>query len=336
MPAVANAGGHGPGSRFAWARIAAIIWAVVLGGCATDTAPGAAMATGAAAPRLLTPWVSLSGARLSSGIDAGGAPAVASGLVGFQRFVHPAAVAGRGPETYIADIGSGAVYRYDSRFNVMVALPGILAQTGIQLHVAADFSLYVLDRSQRRVLHYARSGQLLGTFSDDLNLGRPVDVALDKTRGRVLVADAMHNHLVAFHPLGRASYVIHLRGGAGERVFGIAAMAVGAEGIFLSDPLCGCIAQVSLDGDVLGTFGEHELGQPGPIAVDREGRVFVIDTFDGSLKVFQDGNLIHDLAAGELGLRGINDLWVGDGEIVLSSGTGAGVSILRLAPAVAR
>jgi len=245
-------------------------------------------------------------------------------------------VAGRGPETYIADIGSGAVYRYDSRFNVMVALPGILAQTGIQLHVAADFSLYMLDPPRRRVLHYARSGQLLGTFSEDLNLGRPVDVALDEVRGRVLVADGMYNHLVAFHPLGRASYVIPLRGGAGERVFGIAAMAIGAEGIFLSDPLCGCIAQVSLDGEVLGTFGQHELNQPGPVAVDRDHRVFVIDTFDGSLKVFLHGELIHDLAAGELGLQGINDLWVGDGEIVLSSGTGAGVSIMRLAPAVAR
>ena len=58
------------------------------------------------------------------------------------------------------------------------------------------------------MLHYARSGQLPGSFSDDLNLGCPVDVALDETRGRMLVADAMYNHLAAFHPLGRASYVI--------------------------------------------------------------------------------------------------------------------------------
>ena len=336
MPTIANTGKQRRGSRFASARIAAMIWAVVLGGCATDTAPGAAVATGGAAPRLLTPWLSLSGARLSSAIDATGTPSMASGVVGFQRFVHPAAVAGRGADVYIADIGSGAVYRFDSRFNVMVALPGILAQTGIQLYVAGDSSLYMLDPPRHRALQYARSGQLLGTFSDELNLGRPVDVALDETRGRVLVADAMYNHLVAFHPLGMASYVIPLRAGAGERVFGIAAMAIGGKDIFLSDPLCGCIAQVSLDGDVLGTFGEHEVKQPGPIAVDRDHRVFVVDEFDGSLKVFLHGDLIHDLPAGGLGLQRVNDVWVSDGEIILSGGSGAGVSVMRLAPAAAR
>ena len=320
----------------AWAMIAATMLMAPPGGAnAADIAPAAAAVRNAAA-QLLTPSLSLSGARLSPGIDPTGTPSVRSGVGGLQRFIHPAAVAGRGPDTYIADIGSGAVYRFDSRFDVMAALPGIRAQAGIQLHVGADLSLYVLDQPRRRVLHYARSGQLLGSFSDDLNLGRPVDVALDETRGRVLVADAMYNHLVAFHPLGRASYVIPLRSGAGERVLAIAAMAISTEGIFLSDPLCACIARVSLDGAVLGSFGHHEVNQPGPIAVDREQRVFVIDTFDGSLKVFLRGELIHDLPAAELGLRKINDVWVNDGGIILSDGTGAGVKIMRLAPASAR
>ena len=176
----------------AWAMIAATMLMAPPGSAhAADIAPGAAAAARNAAAQLLTPSLSLSGARLSSGIDPTGTPSVRSGVGGLQRFIHPAAVAGRGPDTYIADIGSGAVYRFDSRFDVMAALPGIRAQAGIQLHVGADLSLYVLDQPRRRVLHYARSGQLLGSFSDDLNLGRPVDVALDEARGRVLVADAM-------------------------------------------------------------------------------------------------------------------------------------------------
>ena len=51
------------------------------------------------------------------------------------------------------------------------------------------------------MLHYARSGQLLATFSDDLNLGRPVDVALDEARGRVLVADSYCRSEVAIESL---------------------------------------------------------------------------------------------------------------------------------------
>ena len=319
------------------AVIAATMLTVSLGSAdAADVPREKPAAALTAAARLLIPTLSLSGAQLSRSIDPTGTPSVRSGITAFQRFIHPASVAGRDPDTYIADIGSGAVYRFDSRFNVMTALPGIRAQTGIQLHVARDLSLYVVDPLRRRVLHYARSGQLLASFSDDLNLARPVDVAVDEARGRVLVADGMYNHLVAFHPLGRASYVIHLRSGAGERVFGIAGIATGAEGIFLSDPLCGCIAHVTLDGAVLGTFGQHDINQPGPIAVDRHQRVFVVDAFDGSLKVFLRGELIHDLRSDELGLQKLNDVWVSDGAVILSDGTGAAVKIMRLAPPAER
>lgn len=282
---------------------------------------------------VLTPSVSLSGARLSTAIDPSGTPSPHALPAGFQQFIQPAAVAGRGQDTYIADIGSGAVYRFDSRFDLMAALPGIRAQPGVQLYVGRDYSLYLLDQPGRRVQHYSRDGQLLATFRDELNLGRPVDMAFDEARGRVLVADGMHGQLVAFHPLGGASYVIPLRSGAGERVFGITAMAIGARDIFLSDPVCACIAQLSLDGAVLATFGHHELNQPGPVAVDREDRVFVVDAFDGSLKVYAQGELIQDWPAADLGLRHINDVWIDDGWVILSDAIGAGVKIMRLAPA---
>ena len=271
-----------------------------------------------ASAQLLAPRLSLPGARVSSVMDATGSPSARSGVAGFQRFVHPASVAGRDSDIYIADVGSGSVYRYDARFGLMTPLRGIRAQTGIQIHVGRDLSVYVIDQPGRRVLHYARSGQLLATFSNDLDLARPVDVAVDEARARVLVADGMFNHLVAFHPLGRASYVIPLRTGPGERVFGISAMAIGADGIFLSDPVCGCVAQVSPEGAVLGTFGHHEIEQPGPIAVDRDQRVFVVDALDGSLKVFSRGELVHDLPSSELGLQKLNDVWVNDGSIILS------------------
>lgn len=283
-----------------------------------------------AADQLLLPSMSLSGARLSSGVNATGMPLMRPAGAGFQYFIHPVAVAGRGVDTYIADTGADAVFRFDSSLNVMVALSGIRAQKGVQLHVGRDQSLYVLDQAGRRVLHYARSGQLLSTFSDAQSLARPVDVALDETRGRVVVADGMYNQLVAFHAMGGGAQVIPLRNDAAGRVSAIAGMAVGAEGIFLSDPLCACIALVSLDGAVLRTFGHHEVNQPGPIAVDRSQRVFVVDVFDGSLKVFLRGKMIHALTAAELGLRQINDVWIDDDRIILSGGTGASVKILRV------
>jgi len=321
-------------SLLARAMIALALSTAVLACAAGGAKSEAAAMPGDGAARLLSPFRSLSGARLASALDPNGTPSLAAGLEGFERFVYPAAVAGRDSDIYIADVGRDAVYRYDRTLDVMAALPGIRARTGVQLYVGRDFSLYVLDQPGRRVLHYARSGQLLASFSDDVNLGRPVGVAFDETRGRVLVADGMYNQLVAFHPLGRASYVISLRD-TGDRALAIAAMAIGAQGIFLSDPLCRCVVQVSRDGAVLGTFGQLELNQPGPIAVDRYGRVFVVDSFDASLKVYLDGELIDDLPAAELGLRRIDDIWIDDAWFILSDGSGAGVKLMRLAPAPA-
>ena len=279
----------------------------------------------------LVPCLALSGAQMASGLDLAGTPSLGAPIAGYQRFIRPLAVAGRGPITYIADVGTGAVYRYDSRYQLMVALPGIRAQAGVQLELGGDLSLYVLDRPGRRVVHYDVSGRVLASFSDAANLGNPVDVVFDETRGRVLVADALYNQLVAFHPLGRASYVIPLRG-AGEQVLSIAALAIGPAGIFVSDPACGCIAQVSLDGVVLGTFGHLELDQPGALALDRDGRLFVVDSFDGSLEVFQHAELIAAFAAEKLGLFRIDDVWVEQGWIIVADASGGRVNIMRLLP----
>jgi len=309
----------------------ALSTAILAGACAAGNAENETAAAAGDGAALLSPMQSLPGARLATALDPNGTPSLAARLESFQRFVYPAAVAGRDSDIYIADVGRGAVYRYDRTLDVMAALPGIRARTGIQLYVGGDLSLYVLDPPGRRVLHYARSGQLLASFSDDVNLGRPVDVAVDEARGRVLVADGMYNQLIAFHPLGQASYVISLRN-AREGALAIAAMAVGAQGIFLSDPLCRCVVQVSRDGVVLGTFGELELNQPGPIAVDLYGRVLVVDRFDSSLKVYLGGQLIEDLPATELGLRRIDDIWIDGARVILSDGSGAGVKLMRLAP----
>lgn len=340
MAMCGNTGKLGRLSPLVWTLVAATLLMAPPGRAhAQDNAPAkpaTPAAVGRTADRLLTPSLSLFGAQLSSGIDPSGTPSMRLAPAGFQRFIEPAAIAGRGPDTYIADIGAGAVFRFNSSLNAMVALPGIRAQKGIQLHVGGDLSLYVLDQAGSRVLRYSRTGQLLGTFGETLNLARPVDLALDEARGRVLVADGLRNHLVAFHALGGGAQVISLRSAEGERVRAISAMAIGSEGIVLSDPLCSCIALVSLDGVVLRTFGHNEVKQPGPLAVDRTNRVFVIDVFDGSLKVFWHGKLIHDLSAGELGLAQISDVSVSDGSLILAGGVGTGVKMMRLAPMPAR
>ncbi len=301
--------------------------------------PAAAPAPSAVITRsaqLMTPVLSLTGAQVAAGVDRTGMPAVLAPMQGYQRFIRPAAVAAQGQDTYIADVGSGAIFRFDSTLQMMAVLPGIRAVVGTRLFVAGDRSLYVLDPPGRRVLHYAHNGQRLGVFGDAINLGRPVGIAFDEARGRILVADGMFNQLVAFHSMGRLPFVIPLKAAEGDRVMGIAGMAMDAAWIYLSDPVCRCVVRVSPEGVVQGRFGEDDLALPGPIAADRSGRVYVVDAFDGSLKVFFQDEMIYNLRPTELGLQQINDVWVGEGFITLSDGAAARVDVLRLLPPAAR
>lgn len=288
---------------------------------ATPAAPGR--------PALLSATL-VSGARIATGIDRSGT-LLAAGGAGYQPLVHPVSASGYGQSLYIADIGSGNLYRYDSAQNAMIAHAGLRAQAGMRVRVGGDYSLYVLDASARRVQQHSRSGQLVATYGDDVNLGRAVDFALDTARGRVLVADAMYNHLIAYHPLGRASYILPLRSDRGERVLGIAGIAIGGDTIYLSDPLCHCIVRVTPEGAIAGRFGTRELSQPGALAVDREARVYVVDAYNRTLKVFFADRLLATLRSEELGLQEISDLSVQDDWITLTDGAGARVQVMRIA-----
>ncbi len=280
-------------------------------------------------PTLLSTTL-VSGARIATGIDRSGT-LLAAGGVGYQPLVRPASASGQGENLYIADIGSGNLYHYDSAQNAMIALPGVRAQIGMRVRVAGDHSIYVLDARARRIQQYSRTGEAIASYGDDVNLGRAVDLALDTARGRVLVADAMYNQLVAYHPLGRASYSLPLRANGGERVLGIAGIAVGGDTIYLSDPLCRCVVRVTPEGAIAGRFGARELSQPGALAVDREARVYVVDSFDGTLKVFFADEWLATLRPEELGLKEISDVSVQDGWITLADGAGARVQVMRIA-----
>jgi len=326
-----DAGGIGPCARPGTALAACL--ALLLAGCIVG-APGAS--GDAVAPRsgrpLVTPWLSLTGARLAPAADATGTPSLGSGPLAFHRFVHPTSAAVHGNDVYIADSGAGAVFRFDIALGAMTPLKGIQAHGTTRVFAAGDFSLYVLDAQNRRVQRFARSGQLLATYGDGINLVRPVDIAVDDADGRVLVADGAFNQLVAFHPLGRASYVVPLRGNERNRVLSIGAIAIGRDALYVSDPACRCIARVARDGTVLDTFGHQVIGQPGALAVDRHRRVFVADRFDRSLKVFMDGRLIFNLPAAALGLQQVGDLRISEDQLALADGAGARVELLRIAP----
>lgn len=271
------------------------------------------------------------GARLVSAVDRTGTPAPRSAGGVFKAFIQPVAVARAGNDLYVADAGAAQVYRFDLALGVMAAVPAAPALAGTRLTAGSDSALYVLEPQRRRVLRLGREGTVIAIYADALNLNRPVAVAVDDLRGRVIVADALYRHLLAFHPLGGAAHVIHLRGDDRNRVLGIGSIALASDTVHISDPLCRCIAVATLDGSVRATYGHHEVGQPGAIAADRHERTFVADGFDGSIKVFQAGRLAQSVSREALGVREVSDLGLSDSWLVAADGAGARVVVLRIA-----
>lgn len=283
----------------------------------------------AQAPPLVRPWQVLAGARLAERIDpAGGLWPDPRGA--FVPFVHPTAVAARGPDIYVADSGANRVYRIDLALQAMAPLPGLGAQPGTRLVVAGDQSLYVLEPGTGRILRLRRDGSVLQTLSDPVATARYSDIALDETGARVYAYDALSRRLVAFHAAGRAAIPIASAIDAAGMWQGAAGLASSAGGVWLSDPGCRCVLRFDFSGSITARLGEGALRLPGPLAADRQGRVFAVDLFDQSLKVLDAGGLVASLSFPSLGVSAVTGMAMDDGFLYIADGPGARLVVLRL------
>jgi DNA-binding beta-propeller fold protein YncE len=302
--------------------------AMALCGCAAN--PSRPREEGAA-QRLVTPWLTLTGGMLAPATEPHGIPQLKGTPPVFRPFVSPVSVGMSAGEVYVVDAGASTVFRVDLAMNLMTPLKGIFVDRTTRLRVGPELSLYVLDVAQRRAVRLSRSGQVLTSYID-VNLARPVDVAIEEKGTHVLVADGVYGQIVAFHPLGRAAFVVHLRADERNRVLTINHFALGTDGIYISDASCACVARVARDGTVLETFGHQLISQAGPIAVDRHQRVFVADHFDRSIKVFWHGKLVETVSGAAAGLLQLTDLSVSGTTLGVADAGAARVHLMQIKP----
>ncbi len=246
---------------------------------------------------LLVPWHSFTGGIFGGSLDAS-PPRPGEPLRGsYVNLVRPVAVCGLLNDVYIADAGAARIYRYEFGRNQLTAVTGVQAFFGTRMWVAQDRSLYVLDVQNRRVVHYNAAGRQIQVFANMSNLGIPNDMVYDEPRGLILVADQHYNRVAAY-PFGASlsSSIIFVQDAGGQPLRGITAMASGPEGLYLVQGPQRRVLVTDMNGLLRYTLGEGQLGQPGAIAVDEFGRVFVADGSDGSIKVFQEGKLVYSSA----------------------------------------
>jgi DNA-binding beta-propeller fold protein YncE len=306
-------------------RRMALAASLMLAGCA---APGSS--TGDAVERkLLSPWLTVTGS----------APAMqpfgVRSASGYIQLMRPTAIGAVHGDVYLVDAGLRRIFRYDRAQQSLTAFSDLPADDAMGLYAAPDMTVYVTDPNRRRVLQFTREGRLLRTFSDSLNLSRPLAVALDDKNGRVLVADGLHDHIVAFDRLGQPLSAIDSRGGEKPHL-SIAGMAAGPDGLYLVDRLARQVVVLDVNGAYRRAFGKGTLAEPGAIAVDRANRVFVGDNFDNTIKVYVEGGLVGTFGGSGGGpgqFNHIAGLVESQGLLYVADSLNARIQIMLVAPA---
>ncbi len=251
-------------------------------------------------------------------------------------FLYPKAIAAHANELFIFDAGHGTIFRFDQTRNVLHSFARLPASNAeVDLYVDTDLSVYVADSHGREVRQYDRQGNLMQRYRNTQNLPQPVAVVVGPDDASILVADGLRAIVLAFNRLGSVT------GSLGARVMqpipfrDIVAMARGRGQTFIVDQLGQLVYAFGPDQRFHAVFGEDNLEQPEAIAVDDYRRVFVVDRFDNTIKVFRDTEL-DTVIAGDGDARSwfqnVLDLWYSDGFLYVADGANARVSIFNVLP----
>lgn len=295
---------------------AAVAAALLLTACQTDRPRDAAgiarewrlysvEQAGGGGGRRLIPYTTLDGylARSSGGM--GSVARILTGVSELTPLVRtPVAVAAGEPGIYIVDESSHALYRFRWRpdeakdgmpgadFTRLRTLSELDEPTDLHLSQLGD--LFVSDGNGKKVVQYDKDAEKVRVFQDDENLNRPVAVTTDKRGLRIFVADGLYDRVVAFNRAGVPLYGIGERGD-GEGAFrNIRAMIQGPDGLlYVVDGISRQINVFGLDGSYISTFGKETFTDPGGIAVDDEGRVYVSDGFNHRIVVYANRRVVE-------------------------------------------
>lgn len=214
---------------------------------------------------------------LASDEDLGRATPFAQRLLGFlggakpapPRIVEPMglAVSDDGRRLYVADLAQLAVFVLDFEGKTFARLGGEEPLAGpLGLALDAEERLHVVEQARRGISVFDRSGARV-RFITHPSLERPAGIAIDRARGRIYVADAGHTR--------SAEHTV--------KVFDTEGALVGA----------------------IGRGKGEEPGQflfPTYVAVDGAGRVYVTDTLNARVQVF-DAEGRHLRVVGQRGNR---------------------------------
>lgn len=310
---------------------ALLVFTIAMSCSAAERRPPASPDTGDGPGRsFLEPWGEIS--RQVASIENGGEKDTAPPL---RPFIAPNAVAARDEYVYIADSGAGSVLRYNRYSMSLERLARPPADFLTDIKVLADHSFVVTDPFNSRVLRFGHDGSLRWVFKSGEWLIHPTAVAVDEKKGLVYVADGVGGYVVVFNTVGQVIGVMADRVSEKNAPVNITSIAMGPDGLYVADKTSRAVHVFNDAGERLYFFGDEDLAEPLAVDVDEDGRVYVADGADNSIKVFSGGRLVWSAERGGAGwvrFQGLSDVAVEGGRLYASDNVSGKVYIFLVMP----
>lgn len=275
-------------------------------------------------------------------IDGGKTGNILFGYV-VMRLVRPVAVAARGSQIYVIDAGQSELYAIDRerrRIRRVLDLRSITRGEITDIYVAADLSYYLADVTNDRVLHYTSEGRLLSeihlmTEVHDLILtGKSVEISVDERTGMLYVADGYDDDVTIYNSDGVLLSEIGERGDSAGKFRGLTAFARSDSVMYVGTRFgARRVQKFDHTGAFVSALEADTVTFPAAIAVDEQGRVYVSDNADNTIKVYANDRLVATLG-GTGSTPGrfmrITDLWIDQGMLYVADSLNARIQLLPL------
>ena len=239
----------------------------------------------------------------------------------------------------VVDNASGVIFRYNlktGRMNLLWGAGDYISGDVSDIYLASDHSFYLTDVEGRRALHFSPDGKLLKIYKHPPNIFRPIAITVDEKRKEVLIADETYSHIVAFDmEKAEPLYGMGDRGNGPGKFRIITDMIAIPDGFLVSDRIELRVQVLDREGNFVAEFGRGEVTFPTALAVDVEGRVFVSDKADSTIKVFKAGKLIdivgrNGYGAGEF--RYISDMKVSGNQLYVVDSLNGRIQVFEFIP----
>lgn len=267
----------------------------------------------------LDPVFGLSGARLTDKTDPTGFP-LPGGKESFVYFQFPVAVVASLESIFIADAGTGRLFRYVQSSGLMTAIPGVRVRPGMRLQAALDGTVFALDAMGGEISRYSMQGIPLPAMQPRMPGSRYLDFAIDLQSGTVLAVDAVYRVVDRIEPMGRIA-IVHMNLGT------TGPLALDGSLLVVADAQCKCVSEWR-GGRMLRRLAVGLIRLPKALAAEK-GEIYVLDGFDRSISRVSEGGL-ETIIAADLNLVSPEQMTVAGGMMYVADGAGRKVMAFKI------